>query len=179
MIAMALAARPKVLLADEPTTALDVTTQEQILNLLLSLQRETGMAMVIVTHDLAVVSDICDDVIVMYAGYVLERGTCQEVITSPRHPYTRSLLGAMPRLTGKQLPSAIPGQPPDLGSLPEGCPFAPRCVEARSECVGVDMVAETAERCACPFSEGGSRGNSSAGGGGLSPSHGVRSQVGR
>jgi oligopeptide/dipeptide ABC transporter ATP-binding protein len=151
MIAMALAARPRILLADEPTTALDVTTQEQILQLLLTLQDETGMAMVIVTHDLAVVADVCDDVVVMYAGYVVERGSCADVLTRPKHPYTRRLLEAMPRLTGTQLPFAIPGQPPDLAALPPGCPFEPRCSEARPACKAVDMEAESATDCACPF----------------------------
>jgi len=151
MIALALAARPRILLADEPTTALDVTTQEQILELLLDLQRETGMALVIVTHDLGVVADVCDDVVVMYAGYVVERGSCEDVLRSPRHPYTRRLLAAMPRLTGTELPFAIPGQPPDMAALPEGCPFAPRCDEARAECAEVDMESATATACACPF----------------------------
>jgi oligopeptide/dipeptide ABC transporter ATP-binding protein len=154
MIALALAARPAILLADEPTTALDVTTQEQILELLIELQRETGMALVIVTHDLGVVADVCDEVVVMYAGYVVERGTREEVLGSPKHPYTRLLLEAMPRLTGTELPVAIPGQPPDLASLQPGCPFVPRCDQARPECRSVDMDAATAMGCACPFAAG-------------------------
>ena len=151
MIALALAVRPKVLLADEPTTALDVTTQEQILALLLELQRDTGMTLVLVTHDLGVVADVCDDVVVMYAGSIVERGSCAEVLRAPRHPYTRRLLEAMPRLTGSELPLAIPGQPPDLAMPPPGCPFAPRCDEARPACAEVEMDAETRKACACPF----------------------------
>jgi oligopeptide/dipeptide ABC transporter ATP-binding protein len=153
MIALALAARPRILLADEPTTALDVTTQEQILELLLALQQETGMGLVIVTHDLGVVADVCDNVIVMYAGYVVERGSCDELLNAPKHPYTRRLLEAMPRLTSAQLPLAIPGQPPDLAALPAGCPFAPRCDDHRPECAEVDMERETVGTCACPFSK--------------------------
>jgi oligopeptide/dipeptide ABC transporter ATP-binding protein len=153
MIAMAIACRPRVLLADEPTTALDVTTQEQILKLLLRLQDESGMAIILVTHDLGVVEEVCDQVAVMYAGYVVERGTVQEIARSPRHPYTRGLIAAMPQIDSRSLPAVIAGQPPDLGTLPAGCPFAPRCPEAREECVAVDMERETVTACACPFSD--------------------------
>jgi len=151
MIALAVAARARVLLADEPTTALDVTTQEQILQLLKRLQRETGMALVLVTHDLGVVEEVCDDVIVMYAGYVVERGTADAVTLAPRHPYTRGLVAAMPRLFGRELPRAIPGQPPDMDGLPPGCPFAPRCASALPDCLAVDMARESVTDCACPF----------------------------
>jgi peptide/nickel transport system ATP-binding protein len=151
MIAMAIACRPKVLLADEPTTALDVTTQEQILKLLLRLQDESGMAIVLVTHDLGVIEEVCDEVAVMYAGYVVERGSVQEIAVSPRHPYTRGLIAAMPQIDARTLPAVIAGQPPDLGTLPAGCPFAPRCPQVRDECAAVEMELETLTTCACPF----------------------------
>ena len=151
MIAMAIACRPMVLLADEPTTALDVTTQEQILKLLLRLQDESGMAIVLVTHDLGVIEEVCDEVVVMYAGYVMERGSVQELARAPRHPYTRGLMAAMPQIDARSLPAVIVGQPPDLATLEPGCPFAPRCPQARSECAAVDMEAQTVTACACPF----------------------------
>ncbi len=153
MIAMAIACRPKVLLADEPTTALDVTTQEQILKLLLQLQDESGMAIVLVTHDLGVIEEVCDEVAVMYAGYVVERGSVQEIAGSPRHPYTRGLIAAMPQIDARTLPAVIAGQPPDPGTLPSGCPFAPRCPQVREECTAVEMEHETLTTCACPFAE--------------------------
>jgi peptide/nickel transport system ATP-binding protein len=153
MIAMALAVRPQVLLADEPTTSLDVTTQEQILGLLRALQDETGMALIFVTHDLGVVRQICDDVLVMYAGYVVERGAAKEMSESAKHPYTRALHRAMPRLHGQGLPYAIPGQPPDPRGLSPGCPFGPRCQFARTDCTSVEMVSGSKSDCACPFSE--------------------------
>jgi peptide/nickel transport system ATP-binding protein len=151
MIAMAIACRPKVLLADEPTTALDVTTQEQILQLLLRLQDESGMAIILVTHDLGVIEEVCDDVAVMYAGYVMERGTVDQLVQAPRHPYTRGLLAAMPQIDESSMPKVIVGQPPDLSLLPPGCPFAPRCPEARPECMAVEMESMTLAACACPF----------------------------
>ena len=153
MIAMAIACRPRVLLADEPTTALDVTTQEQILQLLLRLQDESGMAIILVTHDLGVIEEVCDEVAVMYAGYVMERGTVNEIAGSPRHPYTRGLIAAMPQIDAHSLPAVIVGQPPDLATLEPGCPFAPRCPQARAECSEVQMELETLTACACPFSE--------------------------
>jgi oligopeptide/dipeptide ABC transporter ATP-binding protein len=153
MIAIALACQPRVLLADEPTTALDVTTQEQILRLLLELQDESGLSIVLVTHDLGVVEEVCDEVNVMYAGYVLERGTIDEVAGEPKHPYTKALVAAMPRIEDEGRPAVIAGQPPDLGQLPPGCPFAPRCPEVRPECTALEMEDLTPEKCACPFSE--------------------------
>ena len=152
MIAMAIACRPRVLLADEPTTALDVTTQEQILRLLLRLQDESGMAIVLVTHDLGVVEEVCDEVAVMYAGYVLERGSIEELVSFPKHPYTRGLMAAMPQIDTRSLPEVIVGQPPDLAMLQPGCPYAPRCPQVREECQQIDMEALTLMRCACPFS---------------------------
>ncbi|WP_461297249.1 ABC transporter ATP-binding protein [Streptomyces harbinensis] len=129
MIAMALVCDPDLLIADEPTTALDVTVQAQILDLLRDLQQEFGSAIILITHDLGVVSQVSDDVLVMYAGRAVERGTVREVLRRPQHPYTWGLLGSMPRLTGdterELLP--IPGSPPSLLHPPAGCPFAPRC----------------------------------------------------
>jgi peptide/nickel transport system ATP-binding protein len=151
MIAMAIACKPKVLLADEPTTALDVTTQEQILRLLLRLQEESEMSIVLVTHDLGVIEEVCEQVVVMYAGYVVERGPVAEVARFPKHPYTRGLIAAMPQIEAESLPAVIGGQPPDLGVLPPGCPFEPRCPLAGSACLSVDMEAMTPSDCACPF----------------------------
>jgi oligopeptide/dipeptide ABC transporter ATP-binding protein len=151
MIAMAIASRPKVLLADEPTTALDVTTQEQILKLLLRLQSESGMAVILVTHDLGVVEEVCDEVAVMYAGYVVERTSVDDLATA-RHPYTRGLMAAMPHIDGEEMPTAIEGQPPSLAELPPGCPFAARCPIAQPACTQLDMQALTLTACACPYS---------------------------
>src|SRR5262249_19324623 len=136
MIALALACRPKVLLADEPTTALDATVQIQILLLLRELQRELGLAVIFVTHDIGVATEIADRIAVMYAGRIVEQGDSRAVIRSPAHPYTRGLLAsradqAMRR--GGRL-DAIPGSPPDLTALPPGCAFAPRCAQARPVC---------------------------------------------
>jgi oligopeptide/dipeptide ABC transporter ATP-binding protein len=157
MIAMAIAVRPQVLLADEPTTALDVTTQEQILKLLLRLQAESGMAIILVTHDLGVIEEICDEVVVMYAGYVLERLTV-DGLADARHPYTRGLIAAMPQIDAHSMPAAILGQPPSLAELPPGCPFAPRCPEARTQCTSIDMHRLTVTECACPFNAPENRG---------------------
>ena len=136
MIALALACRPKVLLADEPTTALDATVQVQILLLLRELQRELGLSVIFVTHDIGVGVEVADRIAVMYAGRIVEIGPVREVIRRPSHPYTRGLLstrGHGGRLEGKRLP-AIPGSPPDLANLPPGCAFAPRCSIAGPEC---------------------------------------------
>jgi oligopeptide/dipeptide ABC transporter ATP-binding protein len=151
MIALAIATQPRLLLADEPTTALDVTTQEQVLTLLKGLQRDTGMAMIFVTHDLGVVRDIADEIIVMYAGYVVERGAVGVVTGNPRHPYTRGLMAAVPDLYGGRNVTAIPGQPPNMAHLPPGCPFLPRCSISRSDCAVIDMKQLTRTPCACPF----------------------------
>jgi oligopeptide/dipeptide ABC transporter ATP-binding protein len=126
MIAMALAAGPGVLIADEPTTALDVTVQKQILELLASLRRDLRLSMLFVTHDLAVVAQIADRVAVMYAGRIVEEGAAAEVLRHPRHPYTEGLLRAAPQLTRAKL-TPIPGSVPALDALPPGCAFAPRC----------------------------------------------------
>ena len=128
MIALGLVNNPKLLIADEPTTALDVTVQAQILDLLSDLQKEFGSAIVLITHDLAVVAEVADDVLVMYAGRCVESGTVKEVLAAPRHPYTWGLLGSVPTLgaEGAEL-RAIRGAPPSLISLPTGCSFHPRC----------------------------------------------------
>ncbi|MPY55386.1 dipeptide ABC transporter ATP-binding protein [Streptomyces acidicola] len=136
VIAMALARDPDLLIADEPTTALDVTIQAQILRLLAELRERTGVAVLMITHDMGVVAELCDEVAVMYGGRIVETGTAETVFTAPAHPYTRALLRAMPRLdspAGGRLP-AIPGQPPDPANLPTGCAFNPRCVLAHDRC---------------------------------------------
>jgi peptide/nickel transport system ATP-binding protein len=128
MIAMALVNDPDLLIADEPTTALDVTTQAQILELMNRLQREFGSAIIIITHDLGVVAETADDVVVMYAARVAEQGTVDEIFTRPHHPYTWGLLGSLPRLdTEAERLVQIPGQPPSLLNPPRGCRFHPRC----------------------------------------------------
>jgi dipeptide transport system ATP-binding protein len=134
MIAMALACRPRLLIADEPTTALDVTIQAQILELLLALKRETGMALVLITHDLGVVAETADRVIVQYAGRQVESAAAAAIFDDPHHPYTAALLAALPeRATGRRL-LAIPGLVPGQFDRPPGCPFAPRCAYAQALC---------------------------------------------
>ncbi|MSQ18266.1 MAG: ABC transporter ATP-binding protein [Betaproteobacteria bacterium] len=136
MIALALSCHPKILLADEPTTALDATVQVQILLLLRELQRELGLSMIFVTHDISVGVEVADRIAVMYAGRIVEIGSVRDVIRAPRHPYTIGLLSTRAhggRLTGNRLP-AIAGSPPDLANLPPGCAFAPRCGLASSQC---------------------------------------------
>jgi peptide/nickel transport system ATP-binding protein len=149
-IAMALACDPTLLIADEPTTALDVTIQAQILDLLLKLQRERGMGMLFVTHNLGVVAEIAHRVAVMYAGRIVEEGPVRAVFRNPRHPYTIGLLASMPRLgeatrmkqAGQQL-AAIPGVVPSLTDMPQGCAFSPRCRFAIDACqVAVPPLAE-------------------------------------
>jgi peptide/nickel transport system ATP-binding protein len=137
MIALALACRPKVLLADEPTTALDATVQIQVLLLLRELQRELGLAVIFVTHDIGVATEIADRIAVMYAGGIVETGSCRDVIRAAAHPYTTGLLSfraGHAAAKGARLP-AIPGAPPDMANLPPGCPFAPRCAQALPKCV--------------------------------------------
>jgi peptide/nickel transport system ATP-binding protein len=135
MIALALACRPKLLLADEPTTALDATVQIQVLLLLRELQRELGMGMIFVTHDIGVAAEISDRVAVMYAGRFVETGSVRDIIRDPRHPYTRGLLAANLHgaVKGQRL-DAIPGAPPQLDTAPTSCAFAPRCPQARDIC---------------------------------------------
>jgi oligopeptide transport system ATP-binding protein len=140
MIAMGLLCEPELLIADEPTTALDVTVQAQILDILDDLKRETGTAIVMITHDLGVVARICDRVAVMYAGEFVETGSVRDIFYDPQHPYSKGLLNSMPRLdqlTDEQL-NAIPGQPPNLQDLPDGCKFQDRCVFAFDKCLTED-----------------------------------------
>ena len=136
MIAMALACEPDILIADEPTTALDVTIQAQILELMQQLQKEIGMAIIMITHDLGVVAQLCDEVIVMYAGSICEQGTADEIFYNPRHEYTKGLLRSIPTAdTAGQRLQPIAGTPIDLLNMPEGCPFAPRCDAAMKICI--------------------------------------------
>jgi oligopeptide transport system ATP-binding protein len=137
MLAMALSCNPKLLIADEPTTALDVTIQAQIVDLVKRLQERLGMAVMWITHDLGIVAGLAKQVNVMYAGFIVERGDVKDIYGRPRHPYTMGLLGSLPRLDaapGTQLIS-IPGLPPDLIDLPPGCPFAARCTYAVDQCL--------------------------------------------
>ena len=146
MIAMALACKPRLLLADEPTTALDVTIQGQILALLGDLSRERGMGLLLITHDLGVVAEMADEVGVMYAGRIVERAPVRALFAEPRHPYTWGLIRSAPTLDTP--PSAkldaIPGTVPSPGDLPQGCPFRPRCPEAHERCFKTPPVIESA-----------------------------------
>jgi len=136
MIAMALACEPDILIADEPTTALDVTIQAQILELMQRLQKELGMAIIMITHDLGVVAQMCDEIVVMYAGSYCERGTADEIFYNPCHEYTKGLLRSIPTMdTMGQKLQPITGTPIDLLNLPKGCPFAPRCDAAMKVCI--------------------------------------------
>jgi peptide/nickel transport system ATP-binding protein/oligopeptide transport system ATP-binding protein len=142
MIAMALSLSPSVLIADEPTTALDVTIQAQILKEIRQLSEESDSGVIFVTHDLGVVADIADRVLVMYGGRLVEQGTVDEIFYNPQHPYTWGLLGSVPRVD-EDAPSrllAIPGQPPSLTSPPQGCAFRPRCPHAFADCEQVPAL---------------------------------------
>jgi oligopeptide transport system ATP-binding protein len=136
MIAMALSCDPKLLIADEPTTALDVTIQRQILALLKELQARLGMAVILITHDLGVIAEVTDRLIVLYGGMVMEEGKVRDVFANPRHPYTRGLLSSVPDLREKEHKRLTPiaGAPPDMAHPPKGCPFTPRCPHARAIC---------------------------------------------
>ncbi|MBP3299999.1 MAG: ABC transporter ATP-binding protein [Clostridia bacterium] len=143
VIAMALACEPDILIADEPTTALDVTIQAQILELMNSLQKELGMAIIMITHDLGVVAQMCDEVIVMYAGSICEQGTADEIFYNPRHEYTKGLMRSIPTTSNDDEPlQPITGTPIDLLNMPKGCPFAPRCDAAMKICL---------QNCATPM----------------------------
>ena len=136
MIAMALACEPDILIADEPTTALDVTIQAQILELMQSLQKELGMAIIMITHDLGVVAQMCDEVIVMYAGSICEQGTADEIFYNPKHEYTKGLMRSIPTVDNDdEKLEPITGTPIDLLNMPQGCPFAPRCDAAMKICL--------------------------------------------
>jgi oligopeptide/dipeptide ABC transporter ATP-binding protein len=150
--AIALSGGPKLIIADEPTTNLDVTIQAQYLDLLKDLQQQAGIAIIFVTHNLGIVARMCDRLAVMYAGKIVESGTVRELFDTPHHPYTRALLGSIPKLGSKEPLLAIPGQPPDLANLPPGCAFHPRCSEALPECAGrepddVRVAAGRTARC--------------------------------
>lgn len=145
MIAMALSCNPSVLIADEPTTALDVTIQAQILDLLRSLREKLGMAVVLITHDLGVVAEVCDYVVVMYAGKVIEQGTVQDIFSRPSHPYTRGLLNSIPShstIVKKGRLETIPGLVPNLLRLPKGCRFQDRCSKKQDKCSSAEPVLE-------------------------------------
>ena len=160
MIAMALTNDPKLLIADEPTTALDVTIQAQILRLLERLQAELGMAMILITHDLGVVVEVASDIIVLYGGRVVERGTLEEIFYDPQHPYTWGLLGSIARVDGTRSArlTQIAGQPPSLISPPEGCHFRPRCPHEFGKCSTVPPLTARAggehlDRCWLPVDQ--------------------------
>ncbi|NRA43654.1 MAG: ABC transporter ATP-binding protein [Oligoflexales bacterium] len=149
MIGMALACQPHLLIADEPTTALDVTIQAQILSLMVSLQKELGMAILMITHDMGVVAELCDYVIVMYAGQIIEKAPVKDIFLDPKHPYTQGLLNSIPKLGEHQSRlSTIEGVVPNLSALPKGCRFRERCPKAMSKCAEVvpKPVAISSER---------------------------------
>lgn len=140
LIAIALSCEPKVLLADEPTTALDVTVQAQILDLLNRINREHGTSIILVTHDLGLAAEFCQEIAVMYAGRIVEKGPTDNLTEDPKHPYTQGLLACIPRIRGeRQKLTPIPGSVPDLINLPVGCAFEPRCQFARKECLGHEV----------------------------------------
>ena len=159
MIAMALLCKPKLLIADEPTTALDVTVQAQIMQLLKELQRDFGMAMILITHDLGVVAGSCERVAVMYGGRIRETGPVRPIFAAPTHPYTQGLLDAIPRVDQQDEElRAIPGQPPNMSRPPSGCAFSPRCPYAREGCDTIDpplegFAPEQARACHAPVAE--------------------------
>jgi oligopeptide/dipeptide ABC transporter ATP-binding protein len=141
LTAIALACEPQILLADEPTTALDVTIQAQIVTLLDQINQQHGTAVVLVTHNLGLVAEFCQNIIVMYAGQMMERGTTDQVIEDPQHPYTRGLLNCLPKISAKRdCIQPIPGLVPDLAELPPGCPFSPRCESVMPACMEVEAV---------------------------------------
>ena len=136
MIAMAFACNPELLIADEPTTALDVTVQAQVLALMAAMQKKTDAGIVLITHDLGVVAEVCDRVLVMYAGMVVESGSVEQIFRAPKHPYTQGLLASLPQFQSERAHrlATIAGQPPDLAHLPPGCPFVPRCPRRMDIC---------------------------------------------
>ena len=155
MIAMALACNPSLVIADEPTTALDVMVQAQVLQLLKSLQRELGLAMLFITHDLSVLVEVADRIAIMYAGRIVEEGPAEQVFHEPAHPYTKALAGAFPEIGDARFrgrPSGLGGDPPDPQHIPTGCPFHPRCPEAIEVCPTLDVdlwEAGEGRRAAC------------------------------
>jgi len=158
MIAMAISNSPSLLIADEPTTALDVTIQAQVLEVLKRVQQETDAATILITHDLGIVAEMCDRVLVMYAGHIVESGTVETIFRSPRHPYTIGLMNSLPKLTeDEEWLEPITGAPPSLINLPPGCPFHPRCFLARERCrqenPPLAAVEGSDHKSACHFSE--------------------------
>jgi oligopeptide transport system ATP-binding protein len=158
MIAMGMSNSPSLLIADEPTTALDVTIQAQVLEVLKRVQHETDAATILITHDLGIVAEMCDRVLVMYAGHIVESGTVEEIFRSPRHPYTIGLMNSLPKLTeDEEWLEPITGAPPSLINLPPGCPFHPRCFLAREKCrqenPPLAPVEGSGHMSACHFSE--------------------------
>jgi oligopeptide/dipeptide ABC transporter ATP-binding protein len=156
--AISQAGGPRIIIADEPTTNLDVTIQLQYLNLLKDLQRATGVALIFVTHNLGIVAKMCDRVAVMYAGKIVETQSVRGLFYRPRHPYTKALLDSIPRLGVKEPLYGIPGQPPDLSDLPVGCSFQPRCQRAIDRCLGEAPAPHTLNgdgsvRCWVPIGE--------------------------
>jgi len=136
--AIAMAGGPKLIIADEPTTNLDVTIQAQYLEVLKDIQQESGVALIFVTHNLGIVAKMCDKMAVMYAGKIVEHGAVRDLFRSPKHPYTQALLGSMPKLGSKEPLFAIPGHPPNLAQPPSGCAFHPRCAYTMPQCVTRD-----------------------------------------
>ena len=158
MIAMGIANSPSLLIADEPTTALDVTIQAQVLEVLKRVQEETDAATILITHDLGIVAEMCDRVLVMYAGHIVESGKVEDIFRAPRHPYTIGLMNSLPKLTGdEEWLEPITGAPPSLINLPSGCPFHPRCFLARERCKQevppLKPVEGSGHESACHFSE--------------------------
>ena len=158
MIAMSLLCRPRLLIADEPTTALDVTVQAQIMDLFGDIRRDFGTAVILITHDLGVVAGFCDRTLVLYGGQIMEEGRTEDVFENPAHPYTSGLLKAVPRLDRDDLElTTISGEPPDMSRLPVGCPFSPRCAQVLPHCPDRRPVLETAgdrrRACHLPVSE--------------------------
>jgi peptide/nickel transport system ATP-binding protein len=153
MIAMAMSCHPKLLIADEPTTALDVTIQAQILNLMQQLQQQENMSILLITHDLGVVAEMCDRVVVMYAGRVVEEANVFDLFESPKHPYSRGLIGSVPKIgTKREKLDSIKGNVPDPSNMPKGCKFAPRCKDAMPICLEKEPVNTQLEKdrsCSC------------------------------
>ncbi len=161
MIAMALSCGPKLLIADEPTTALDVTIQAQILDLMRKIQKEDGSSVIMITHDLGVVAEMCSRVIVMYAGKIVEEAPVDKLFRDPSHPYTQGLIASVPKLgSGVKVLPSIPGSVPDLASMPKGCRFAPRCKYATDKCREQEpelMQISEDQKCRCWLRQEGER----------------------
>jgi peptide/nickel transport system ATP-binding protein len=154
MIALALACNPSVVIADEPTTALDVVIQAQVLELLERLRKQLGLALILISHDLGVLAETCDRIAIMYAGRIVEAGPVSSVFEEPQHPYTKRLLESLPVIGGARgLPEPIPGGPPDPGNMPQGCRFRPRCPYAAERCLSDPPLREVrpGQAAACHF----------------------------